>query len=69
MTGDIFGEIRLGYLHDGDKVTPVSGGSVSGSMRDFVKQMYLSRESVQYNNMKIPAVTLLKNVTVTGVGE
>lgn len=67
MTGDIFGEIRLAYWHDGDKVTPVSGGSISGSMLDFVKEMYLSEETVQYNNLRIPALTLLKNVTVTGI--
>jgi PmbA protein len=67
LTGDIFGEIRLAYWHDGDRVTPVSGGSISGSMSDFVKEMYLSRETVQYNNWSIPALTLLKNVTVTGI--
>ena len=67
MTGDIFGEIRLAYWHDGDQVTPVSGGSLSGSMLDFVKEMYLSQETVQYNNLRIPALTLLKNVTVTGI--
>lgn len=66
MTGDIFGEIRLAYWHDGEKTVPVSGGSVSGSMHDFVKDMLLSEESVQYNNYRIPALTLLKNVTVTG---
>ena len=69
MTGDIFGEIRLGYWHDGEKTVPVSGGSISGSMFDFVKDMQMSRESVQYDNYRIPALTLLKNVTVTGVGE
>ena len=67
MTGDIFGEIRLGYWHDGERVTPVSGGSLSGSMHDFVKDMHMSRELVQYNNYRIPAVTVLKNVTVTGI--
>ena len=67
LTGDIFGEIRLAYWHDGDKVSPVSGGSLSGSMSDFVKEMYLSKETVQYNNWSIPALTLLKNVTVTGI--
>ena len=66
MTGDIFGEIRLGYWHDGETVTPVSGGSVSGSMLDFVKELYMSREQAQYDSMRIPALTLLKNVTVTG---
>ena len=69
MTGDIFGEIRLGYWHDGDTVVPVSGGSIYGSMHDFVGEMLLSRETVQYDNCRIPALTLLKNVTVTGAGE
>ncbi len=69
MTGDIFGEIRLGYWHDGDTVTPVSGGSVSGSMLDFVQDMRMSREQTQYNNYRIPALTLLKGVTVTGAEE
>ena len=66
MTGDIFGELRLGYWHDGETVTPVSGGSVSGSMADFVKELYMSREQVQHNNLRIPALTLLRGVTVTG---
>ncbi len=66
ITGDIFGEIRLAYLHDGDKTVPVSGGSISGSMNDFVGSMLMSKTSVQYNSMKIPALTLLRGVTVTG---
>lgn len=69
MTGDIFGEIRLAYWHDGEKTVPVSGGSVSGSMFDFVRGMLLSEKSVQYDNYRIPALTLLKNVTVTGAAE
>jgi len=66
MTGDIFGEIRLAYWHDGETVTPVSGGSVSGSMLDFVKDLAMSVQQAQYDSMRIPALTLLKNVTVTG---
>ena len=66
MTGAIAGEIRLGYLHEGDRLTIVSGGSVSGTMNDFVKEMYLSKELKQYNNMLIPAVTRLEQVSVTG---
>ena len=69
LTGDIFGEIRLAYWHDGEKTVPVSGGSVSGSMYDFVKDMRFSVDTVQYDNFRIPALTLLKNVTVTGAGE
>ena len=67
MTGDIFGEIRLAYWHDGQTVTPVSGGSVSGSMHEFIREMYLSAETVQFDNFRIPAVTKLCGATVTGI--
>ena len=67
MTGEIFGEIRLAYWHDGEKTVPVSGGSISGSMSDFVGNLYMSRESALYNSMRIPALTRLAGVTVTGV--
>lgn len=66
ITGDIAGEIRLAYLHQDGKVIPVSGGSVSGSMADFVKTMRFSKETRQYNNHLIPSVTRLKDVTITG---
>ena len=67
VTGDLFGEIRLAYWHDGDTVTPVTGGSLSGSMRELAEELYLSRESAQYDNWRIPALTLVKGVTVTGI--
>ena len=66
ISGDIFGEIRLGYYHDGDTVKIITGGSVSGNMAQFVKNMHFSKELVQYNNVKIPAVTRLADVTITG---
>ena len=66
ITGDIAGEIRLAYLHQGGKVTPVSGGSVSGSMPELVKTMRFSKESRQYNCHLIPSVTRLQGVTITG---
>ena len=66
VTGDIFGEIRLGYLHDGDEVKIVTGGSISGSMFDFMKDLHASAKQRQYDNMEIPALTRLTGVTVTG---
>ena len=66
LNGDIFGEIRLGYLHDGGQVTVVEGGAVSGTMLDFARDMQMSAEQKQYNNMLIPEVTRLKNVNITG---
>ena len=66
LNGDIAGEIRLAYWHDGDSVTPVSGGSVSGTMADFVKTMRVSAEQRQYNSLLIPAVTRLHGVHIAG---
>lgn len=68
LNGDIAGEIRLAYWHDGKgNVTAVSGGSVSGSLSDLLSDMRFSKESRQYNNLRIPAVTRLNGATVTGI--
>ena len=67
MTGDIFGEIRLAYWHDGQTVTPVTGGSVSGNLGDLLGELYLSAETVQYDNWSIPAVTRINGITVAGI--
>ena len=49
--------------HDGDTVTVVEGGSVSGTMRELAS---FSREQKQYNNYLIPALTRLTGVSITG---
>ena len=67
ITGDIFGEIRLAYYHDGDTITPVSGGSVSGDLKEALKEMHMSVNTRRYNNVEIPSVTRLEKVTVTGI--
>ena len=67
VTGDLFGEIRLAYRHDGEKIVPVSGGSVSGNLLTLAENMLLSKETVQHDNWSIPSATLLKGVTVTGI--
>ena len=66
VTGDIAGEIRLAYLHQNGKVTPVSGGSVSGSMAEMAKNFRFSKELRQYDCLLIPSVTRLPGATVTG---
>ncbi len=52
--------------HDGDTVTVVEGGSVSGTMRELASTMRFSREQKQYNNYLIPALTRLTGVSITG---
>lgn len=67
MTGDIFGEIRLAYYHDGNGNTvPVTGGSVSGSMLDNIGHMYMTKETRRYGSAEIPAATRLEHVTIAG---
>ena len=65
-SGDIAGEIRLGYLHDGDSVSVVEGGSVSGTLRELGGALRFSSEQKQYNNYLIPAVTRLCGASITG---
>ena len=67
VTGDLFGEIRLAYRHDGEKIVPVSGGSVSGNLLALAENMLLSKETVQHDNWRIPSATLIRGVTVTGI--
>ncbi|MEA1883846.1 MAG: metallopeptidase TldD-related protein [Thermotogota bacterium] len=43
-TGDFGGEIRLGWYHDGSKKVPISGGSVTGNIRE-LSSMRLSKET------------------------
>ena len=67
MTGDIFGEIRLAYYHDGKgDVYPVSGGSVSGSLLDNLGHMYMTRETRCFENAEIPCATRLSKVMIAG---
>ncbi len=67
ITGDIAGEIRLGYWHDKGTVTAVSGGSVSGSLREFMKDMRFSAALRRYDNYVIPELTRLEGVHITGI--
>jgi len=66
-SGDIAGEIRLGYLHRGNEVLVVTGGSVTGSMQEAMTDMRFSKETIQYDNREIPKATLLKGLRITGV--
>ena len=67
ISGDIAGEIRLGYLHQNGRVQIVSGGSVSGQMAEVIPTMAFSAETEQYDTVVIPRVTKLKNLKITGL--
>lgn len=66
VSGDFGGEIRLGYYHDGEKVIPVTGGSITCNMDTALKTLRMSKETVQYDNCVVPKFIELKNVAVAG---
>ncbi len=68
-SGDFAGEIRLAYYFDGEKIIPVSGGSISGNMQDVQKSFLLSKELKQHNNMIVPDTVCLFDVNITGIEE
>jgi PmbA protein len=69
LSGNIAGEIRLAYWHHGGEVTPVYGGSISGTMLSLAKTMKMSENLRQYDCMEIPAVVRLEDVDITGIEE
>ena len=58
---------RLAYLTDSDgKRRPVTGGSVSGNIRDVQARMYLSREIQSSAGFQGPLSILLPEISVSG---
>ena len=51
------------------QVQIVSGGSVSGSVRELAANLHMTAAQVQYDRMLVPAVLRLAGVTVTGIAD
>lgn len=66
ITGDFGGEIRLGWYHDGSTIIPITGGSVSGNIKDFHNNMIFSKEVQQINNFKGPKALKMFKVSIAG---
>lgn len=66
FTGDFGGEVRLGWYFDGEKTIPVSGGAVTGNIKDVQHEMYLSKELQVDNDFIGPRTIQLFNVSVSG---
>ena len=65
-SGYFGGEIRLGYLFDGDKITLVTGGSVNGSILELGKAMKFSREMQKEKGFEGPYAVCIDKVSVAG---
>jgi len=67
LTGDFGGEFRLAYYTDPDgQRYPVTGGSVSGNIRDVQAKMYLSRETQSTAGFQGPLAVKLPEISVAG---
>lgn len=60
----IGGEIRLAYLHQGGKVTPVTGISMSAKLSDVLPSIRLSNDQVVRGYYQGPSLALLKDVQI-----
>ena len=69
MSGHFGGEIRLAYLIDGDTVTPVTGGSVNGSILEAQKNLTFSAERYVTARYEGPYAVRLTGVSIAGAGE
>ena len=66
LSGYFGGEIRLAYLFDGEKVTPVTGGSVSGNLLELQKDMAFSTERYKDKDYDGPFAVEFHGVAVAG---
>lgn len=66
VTGNFGGELRLGWYFNGSERLPVTGGSISGNIKDVHGEMYLSKELQKINNFVGPQCIKLLGVTVSG---
>ncbi len=66
FTGHFGGEIRLAFLYDGNTVTPVTGGSINGSIIDAQSSMLLSKETQVEKGYEGPLAVCFDNIPVAG---
>ena len=60
----IGGEVRLAYYHDGQKLTPVTGISISGSVSDVLNTIRFSDETATQDGYMGPKKALLTNMNI-----
>lgn len=60
----IGGEVRLAYYHDGQKLTPVTGISISGSVCDVLNTIRFSDKTATQDGYMGPKKALLSNMNV-----
>ena len=65
-TGDFGGEIRLGYLVEGGRRVPVTGGSIGGNLLEVQRTLRLSREVQRKESFRGPRALRLDGLALAG---
>lgn len=66
MTGDFAGEVRLAYYDDGQTRIPVTGGSISGNIKEIQRDFKFSKERVLEYGYDGPKLMRLAAVNFVG---
>ena len=66
FSGHFGGELRLGFLYENGTVTPVTGGSVNGSILDCQDRMTFSAERYRSADYDGPLAVRIEGVQVAG---
>lgn len=67
LSGHFGGEIRLAFLSDGDTITPVTGGSINGSIIKAQKNLVFSKELQVEKGFDGPLAVQFTNINVAGI--
>lgn len=68
LTGHFGGEIRLGYLYDGNETKLVTGGSINGNLQQLQGRLTFSAERQKTASFEGPKAVLIPGVAVAGRG-
>lgn len=60
----IGGEVRLAYYHDGNKITPVTGISITGAASEVLNSLHLSRNLSVYDSYAGPEKAILTGMKI-----
>jgi predicted Zn-dependent protease len=66
ITGEFVGEIRLGYLHNGNTITPIKGGSLNGNVFQAFSSAQFSRDIVFLGDYRGPKAIRFSQLSVAG---
>lgn len=69
FSGHFGGEIRLAYLIEDGKITPVTGGSINGSLIEAQQNMRFSKERFVSAHYEGPYAVEFGNISVAGTAE